>query len=248
GKHRPFSDISVASLADAHINTTPGTVTLEDTKKRLGNILRVVSTENEAGCRLIINELLLHAAWNLDTEESGVAIAPEFRVGNTALDYCSTEDVVVESTQLAFLNKDIYETVSCNIYEAKPGGTLLSALPQAAMAVAVRAQELGLSEKLHQHQAQHNPAALPSQVSTSTETPEQEIYRYRKQRGVNLESRTLGSWFVQECWICDSTAAPLHQPKATSTSPTEPTPKDSGVSLGPMDPRERLAVDITARV
>ncbi len=52
--------------------------------------------------------------------------------------------MVVESAPLAFLNKDICETVSCNIYEAKPDGTvLLTALPRAAIAVAVRAQELG---------------------------------------------------------------------------------------------------------
>ena len=52
--------------------------------------------------------------------------------------------MVVESAQLAFLNKNIRETMSCSIYEAKPGGTvLLTALPQAAIAVAVRAQELG---------------------------------------------------------------------------------------------------------
>ncbi|GLB38677.1 hypothetical protein LshimejAT787_0505420 [Lyophyllum shimeji] len=180
-EHLPFSDVSVASLADAHINvlpmkwtptgrddaraygeqTTPGTVTLEDTKKRLANILRFVSTENEAGRRLIITELLLHVAWNLDTEKSGVAIAPEFRVSNKVLEsntrsYGGTvdylvaiapprvRDVVVESAQLAFLSKDINATVSCNIYEAKPGGTvLLTALPQAAIAVAIRAQELG---------------------------------------------------------------------------------------------------------
>ena len=83
--------------------TSPGAVTLKDTEMRLRNILRFVSTEvcvffqcfrwtilnwhqNEAGCRLIINELLVHIAWNLDTEKSGVAIAPEFRVGNTVLE------------------------------------------------------------------------------------------------------------------------------------------------------------------
>ncbi|KAF8333289.1 hypothetical protein F5887DRAFT_1273779 [Amanita rubescens] len=180
-KHLPFSEVSVTSLANAHINvlpmkwtptgqddaracgeqTTPGAVTLADTKKRLGNVLRFVSTENEAGCRLIVNELLFHIAWNLDTEESGIVIAPEFRVGNTVLesnmrshggivDYLvviappKVRDMVVESAPLAFLNKDICETVSCNIYEAKPDGTvLLTALPQAAIAVAVRAQELG---------------------------------------------------------------------------------------------------------
>ncbi len=37
---------------------------------------------------------------------------------------------------------------------------------------------------------------------------EQEIYRYRKQRGVNL-----GSWFVQERWICEDTFRYAESPR-----------------------------------
>ncbi|KAF8626488.1 hypothetical protein AX17_006544 [Amanita inopinata Kibby_2008] len=84
-----------------------------------------------------------------------------------------------------------------------------------------------LSEKLHPHPHQHPPAALPNQVSISTATPEQEIYRYRKQRGKQDPGlyKNAGS-------ATRPTAVPLHRPKATSTSPMEPTPKRSSNLTG----------------
>ena len=45
----------------------------------------LIATQSEAGCRILINTLLIHVASNLETEASGVVIAPEFRVNDTLL-------------------------------------------------------------------------------------------------------------------------------------------------------------------
>ncbi len=45
----------------------------------------LIATQSEAGCRILINTLLIHVASNLETETSGVVIAPEFRVNDTLL-------------------------------------------------------------------------------------------------------------------------------------------------------------------
>jgi len=42
--------------------------------------------QTEAGCRMMINAMLLHVASNLDSAENGVAIAPEFRIDDTRLE------------------------------------------------------------------------------------------------------------------------------------------------------------------
>ena len=45
----------------------------------------LIVPQSEAGCHILINTLLIHVASNLETETSGVVIAPEFRVGPTLL-------------------------------------------------------------------------------------------------------------------------------------------------------------------
>ncbi|PFH48234.1 glycoside hydrolase family 5 protein [Amanita thiersii Skay4041] len=52
-------------------------------------------------------------------------------------------------------------------------------------------------------------AHIPAQSTfvAGSPSPEQEIFRYRKLRGVNL-----GSWFVQERWICHGTFQSAHPP------------------------------------
>jgi hypothetical protein len=42
--------------------------------------------QTEAGCRVLINAILVHIASNLDTAVQGVAIAPEFRIPSTVLE------------------------------------------------------------------------------------------------------------------------------------------------------------------
>ena len=42
--------------------------------------------QTEAGCRILINVLLIHAASNLSTSAIGAAIAPEFRIPETPLE------------------------------------------------------------------------------------------------------------------------------------------------------------------
>ncbi|KAF8347417.1 hypothetical protein F5887DRAFT_955718 [Amanita rubescens] len=147
------------SLANAYINVLPmRTPTGQDDARACGE-QTIPGTVTLADTKEIF--YALYRPRRIDTEESGIAIVPEFRVGNTVLksnmrsyggivDYLvaiappKVGDMVVESAPLAFLNKDICETVSCNIYEAKSdGAVLLTTLLQAAIAVAVRAQELG---------------------------------------------------------------------------------------------------------
>ena len=45
----------------------------------------LIFPQSEAGCRILINALLIHVASNLETDISGVVIAPEFRVEDTVL-------------------------------------------------------------------------------------------------------------------------------------------------------------------
>ena len=49
----------------------------------VGNLL--IMPQSEAGCRILINTLLIHVASNLETDTSGAVIAPEFRVDDTLL-------------------------------------------------------------------------------------------------------------------------------------------------------------------
>ncbi|KAF8813027.1 hypothetical protein BYT27DRAFT_7271948 [Phlegmacium glaucopus] len=77
--------------------TLPGARTVEDTRKIIDDVLKYVSLElillqSEAGCRTLINALLIHVASNLETDASGVVIAPEFRV----------EDMLLGNTENSF--------------------------------------------------------------------------------------------------------------------------------------------------
>jgi len=122
-----------------------------------------VSLESEAGCRILINALLIHVASNLETDISGVAIAPEFRVEDMVLgctensfggvvDYMLVfgdkvvRDRIIKSKTFAFSDPEIYKLLRCNIYEAKPEElfTPRTSLPQAAMAAIIKAQHLQL--------------------------------------------------------------------------------------------------------
>ena len=52
----------------------------------------LIFPQSEAGCRILINALLIHVASNLETDTSGVVIAPEFRI----------EDMVLGCTENSF--------------------------------------------------------------------------------------------------------------------------------------------------
>jgi len=138
-------------------------LTVEDTRKKILDVLKYVSLESEAGCRILINTLLIHVASNLETETSGVVIAPEFRINDTLLgctehsfggvvDYMliygdrPVRDRIVKSKAFAFNDPGIYKLLKCNIYEAKPEDlfTPTTSLPQAAMATIIKAQQLQL--------------------------------------------------------------------------------------------------------
>ena len=85
-------------------NNVSGAITMEETKKSLRNIHNIVSMQvsyadtliyrlfltlylqTEAGCRMVIDALLLHTALNLGSSDYGVAIIPEFRVDDTRLE------------------------------------------------------------------------------------------------------------------------------------------------------------------
>ncbi|KAF8514737.1 hypothetical protein JB92DRAFT_111713 [Gautieria morchelliformis] len=49
-------------------------------------------------------------------------------------------DLVLQSPKLAFTNKDVLKSVTCNIYEAKPNN-VLNALPQVVMVAVVQSQQ-----------------------------------------------------------------------------------------------------------
>jgi hypothetical protein len=85
--------------------TTPDALSLDKTKKQIRYIRKHIAFEvsqilrssecscvdsalqTEAGCRILINTIMLHAVTNLDTSIVGVTIAPEFRrIPYTALD------------------------------------------------------------------------------------------------------------------------------------------------------------------
>jgi hypothetical protein len=169
-------------------NSVSGAVTMEETKKSLRNIHKIVSmevsyadtltlvgphAEPADGSRLSDGDLL-HTALNLDSTDYGVAIAPEFRIDNTRLEptgytyggvvdymiiytdrYVWYErfalslskhfpDVIAQSPKFAFLSDAVRKLLSCSIYEAKAkSDAVMSALPQAAMAAAVKAKNLG---------------------------------------------------------------------------------------------------------
>ncbi|CAA7269834.1 unnamed protein product [Cyclocybe aegerita] len=180
-KHTPFSDVSLLTLGKMGVTiqpmewrsdgvtqakaygtaTLPGALTIEDTRKNIHDVLKYVSLESEAGCRILINTLLIHVASNLETDSSGVVIAPEFRVDDTLLgctensfggvvDYMlvygdkAVRDRIIKSKAFAFSNPEIYKLLQCNIYEAKPEDLFspIACLPQAAMAAIIKAQRL----------------------------------------------------------------------------------------------------------
>jgi len=180
--HLSFSELTNNSLLNANIKTNPlkwksmgeadatdlgnnsidGAVTVEETTKTIRNIAKIVSMETEAGCRMVINAMLLHAALNLDSTENGVTIAPEFRIDDSRLeptgyiyggvvDYMviftdkDTRDLIAQHPKLALLSDAIRKRITCNIYEAKAkSDAIMTGLPQAAMACAVKAEQLGL--------------------------------------------------------------------------------------------------------
>jgi hypothetical protein len=45
----------------------------------------LILLQSEAGCRIVVNALLIHVASNLETHSSGVVIAPKFRVEDMLL-------------------------------------------------------------------------------------------------------------------------------------------------------------------
>ncbi|KAF8175104.1 hypothetical protein BJ912DRAFT_1024534 [Pholiota molesta] len=158
-KYVPFSDATVLTLTHAHINvealewnsngrsqaqhlggkTTPDALSLDETKKQIRYIRKHIAFETEAGCRILINAIMLHAVTNLDTSTVGVAITPKFRAVDylMALGTPSVRDNIVLSPQLAFTNSKIHQSLTCSIYEAKPEKTL-TALPQAVMEAVIQ--------------------------------------------------------------------------------------------------------------
>jgi len=122
-----------------------------------------VSLESEAGCRILINTLLIHVASTLETDASSVVIVPEFRGEDMLLETTENSfrgvvdymliygdkvvrDRIIKSKAFAFSNPEIYKFLKCNIYEAKPEDlfTPTTCLPQAAMAAIIKAQNLQL--------------------------------------------------------------------------------------------------------
>jgi len=143
--------------------TLPEARMVENTRKNIDDILKYVSLESEAGCRILIDALLMHLASTLETDTSGVAIAPEFRVNDMLLgitensfggvvDYMlvygnkAVRDRIIKSKAFAFSDSEIYKLLKCNVYEAKPEDLFIptTALPQAAMAAIIKAQDLQL--------------------------------------------------------------------------------------------------------
>lgn len=60
----------------------------------------LILPQSEAGCRILINALLIHIASTLETDTYGVVIAPEFRVedmllGNTENSFGSVVDYML---------------------------------------------------------------------------------------------------------------------------------------------------------
>ena len=49
-------------------------------------LVLTLDLQTEAGCRMVIDALLLHTALNLGSPEHGVAIIPEFRIDDTRLE------------------------------------------------------------------------------------------------------------------------------------------------------------------
>lgn len=86
--------------------TLPGSRMVEDTRKNIDDILKMcrlrfdfvpldpcnllILPQSEAGCRILIDALLMHLASTLETDTSGVVIVPEFRVNDMLLG--TTED------------------------------------------------------------------------------------------------------------------------------------------------------------
>jgi len=179
-KHIALSDANILSLTNANIKVhslkfisakeeevrklggklgAPDALSLEETRRFIAYIRKYVSFETEAGCRVLINAILIHAVSNLSTSALGAAIAPEFRIPETSLESGASAyggavdylmalgepwaiDLLVQSPKLAFTDNDIHKSLSCNIYEAKPDN-VLKALPQAVMAAVVQAQRFG---------------------------------------------------------------------------------------------------------
>ncbi|KAF9479105.1 hypothetical protein BDN70DRAFT_921479 [Pholiota conissans] len=142
--------------------TSPGARTVEDTRRNVDEILKYVFLKSsEAGCGILVNTLLMHIASNLETDESGFAIVPEYRAEDTPpegmddvfggiVDYMlfygdkRVRDEAVRSIIFPFtdLNRENFKFIKCNIYEAKP---LSNCLPQAMMAAIIKARHLQLN-------------------------------------------------------------------------------------------------------
>ncbi|TFK22426.1 hypothetical protein FA15DRAFT_706380 [Coprinopsis marcescibilis] len=184
-KHRPFSDVSVTSynfnnmgiriqpmewLPDGETDAkgygaaaSPGALSVDATRINIRNVLKFVSLESEAGCRILINALLIHVASILETDQSGAAIVPKPRSGDTpfasnehssggVVDYMliygdkTLRDRIIKSETFAFNDLKTSTSLKCNIYEAKPEElfTPTTCLPKAAMATISKAEQLGL--------------------------------------------------------------------------------------------------------
>ncbi|KAF8188332.1 hypothetical protein BJ912DRAFT_968487 [Pholiota molesta] len=145
--------------------TLPGTRTVDDTRSISTTFSKTCPSRfSEAGCRVVVNALLIHVASNLETHSSGVVIAPKCRAEdklfehensfNALADYmlfCGDKimrDRIDKSKAFAFSDPEIYKLLKCIIYETKSedlfSPALTTSLPQAAMAAIIKAQGLQL--------------------------------------------------------------------------------------------------------
>lgn len=172
--HVPFSSVDATTFIKAKIKPGPLTLRLDKldelealgrqegtdpnrlsyaiTKQFIELIRAHVSYATEAGCRILVNAILLHIVSNLSGRDIDVGIIPEFRMPATkfeeanlsfggVVDYLiikcpkgMTEFILDEPT-VAFANPDMVKAISSNIYEAKKDG-VRAAVPQAAIAAA----------------------------------------------------------------------------------------------------------------
>lgn len=171
-QHVPFSSATALTFLKAKIKAGPLTLmlnktpditklglagtdlglTVDQTKALLSLIRAHVSFSSEAGCRVLVNIILLHVVSKISGTEVDVSIVPEFRMDATRFEYAATSyggvvdylivkgppaaiKFLLGGPQLAFTDPDNVKLLSSNIYEAKKDG-FRDAIPQAAMAAA----------------------------------------------------------------------------------------------------------------
>jgi hypothetical protein len=114
-------------------------LTVDQTKNLISLIRAHVSFSTEAGCRILVNAILLHVVSNISSTEVDVSIIPEFRMAATRFEYAATSyggvvdflivkgppasiEFLLGGPQLAFTDPDMVKHLSSNIYEAKRDG------------------------------------------------------------------------------------------------------------------------------